>query len=276
MHLSWQELRTVTLAQALERADTERTLVSQIEWDEATRQALAAARERGVQRVGVAEVVLERSAAVVARAAGRNAGVAALQQPGALLWLARGLPLLALLLGLLLDRIANAHRVDLLSPPLLAVLGWNLVIYAVLAWRARRSGSAPTALAAEAADIVIPGKRLERVLEAFLLIGVTRRRIRQNVALETKNARGQLLLAAIGRATQSGGQTTLYLTPMHGQANLLRPLIANIQAALQHVRAAAEQFKSADPWTFLLRYISNMIAPALPAFTTPAALQASG
>ncbi|HRM95390.1 MAG TPA: hypothetical protein PLO08_17530, partial [Alicycliphilus sp.] len=61
MHLSWQELRTVTLAQALERADTERTLVSQIEWDEATRQALAAARERGAQRVGVAEVVLERS-----------------------------------------------------------------------------------------------------------------------------------------------------------------------------------------------------------------------
>ena len=143
MHLSWQELRTVTLAQALERADTERTLVSQIEWDEATRQALAAARERGAQRVGVAEVVLERSAAVVARAAGRNAGVAALQQPGALLWLARGLPLLALLLGLLLDRIANAHRVDLLSPPLLAVLGWNLVIYAVLAWRARRSAAPP-------------------------------------------------------------------------------------------------------------------------------------
>ena len=85
-----------------------------------------------------------------------------------------------------------------------------------------------------------------------------------------------LLLAAVGRAAHSGGQTTLYLTPMHGQANLLRPLIANIQAALQHVRAAAEQFKSADPWTFLLRYISNMIAPALPAFTTPAALQASG
>ena len=147
MHVSWQQLRSVTLAQAIEHADGERTLVSQTEWDEATRQAVEAARGRGAQRVGVAEVVLERSAAVVARAAGRNAGVAALQQPGALLWLARGLPLLALLLGLLLDRIANAHRVDLLSPPLLAVLGWNLVIYAVLAWRARRSGSAPTALA---------------------------------------------------------------------------------------------------------------------------------
>ena len=53
MHLSWQELRTVTLAQALERADTERTLVSQIEWDEATRQALAAAREREIGRAHV-------------------------------------------------------------------------------------------------------------------------------------------------------------------------------------------------------------------------------
>ncbi|MCZ7564454.1 MAG: cation-translocating P-type ATPase [Burkholderiales bacterium] len=41
---------------------------------------------------------------------------------------------------------------------------------------------APTTLAAEAADIVIPGERLERVLDAFALIGSTRRRIRQNLA----------------------------------------------------------------------------------------------
>lgn len=41
---------------------------------------------------------------------------------------------------------------------------------------------APTALAAEAADIVIPGDRLEKVLEAFALIGTTQRRIRQNLA----------------------------------------------------------------------------------------------
>jgi len=56
-----------------------------------------------------------------------------------------------------------------------------------------------------------------------------------------------LLLAAVGRAAHSGGQTTLYLTPMHGKAYLLKPLIANIQAALQHVKAVAEQFKTADP-----------------------------
>lgn len=149
MRLSWPELRSVTLAQAIARADRERTLVSQTEWDEATRQAVEAARGRGVQRVGVADVVLGRCAAIVARAAGRDATVAALQHSGAHgRWLSRGLPLLALLLGLVLDRFANAHRVDLLSPPLLLVLGWNLAVYVLLlwhAWRAWRARRGPAA-----------------------------------------------------------------------------------------------------------------------------------
>ncbi len=55
-----------------------------------------------------------------------------------------------------------------------------------------------------------------------------------------------LLLAAVGRAAHSGGQTTLFLTPMHGRADLLKPLIANIHADLRHVKAAAEQYTSAD------------------------------
>jgi hypothetical protein len=84
-----------------------------------------------------------------------------------------------------------------------------------------------------------------------------------------------LLLAAVGRAAHTGGQTTLYLTPMHGKANLLKPLIANIHAALQHVKAAAEQFRTADPWTLLLRYVSNKIAPSLRPFKPPIALHAS-
>ncbi len=40
---------------------------------------------------------------------------------------------------------------------------------------------APTALAAEAADVVIPGDRLERIFDALELIGTTRRRVRQNL-----------------------------------------------------------------------------------------------
>ncbi|MCA3226486.1 MAG: transposase [Burkholderiales bacterium] len=57
-----------------------------------------------------------------------------------------------------------------------------------------------------------------------------------------------LLLAAVGKAASHANQTTLYLTPLHGRSDILKRLIANIGAALQHVRAAAEQFKTIDPW----------------------------
>ena len=85
-----------------------------------------------------------------------------------------------------------------------------------------------------------------------------------------------LLLAAVGRATHSGGQTTLYLTPLHGKANLLKALIANIHAALQHVKAAAEQLETADRWAVLLRYVSDRIAPTLAPFKPPTWLPATG
>ena len=84
-----------------------------------------------------------------------------------------------------------------------------------------------------------------------------------------------LLLAAVGKAANHAGQTTLYLTPLHGKAHALKALIANIGAALQHVRAAAEQFKSIDPWTLLLRYVSDKIAPTLGPFRPPDALPAT-
>ncbi|MDO9314825.1 MAG: hypothetical protein Q7T97_09800 [Burkholderiaceae bacterium] len=78
-----------------------------------------------------------------------------------------------------------------------------------------------------------------------------------------------------GRSTARGG-LFLYLTPMHGKAHLLKPLIANIHAALQHVKAAAEQLRTADPWAILLRYVSDKIAPTLGPFRPPVGLQASG
>lgn len=40
---------------------------------------------------------------------------------------------------------------------------------------------APTALAADAADVIIPGNRLERIFTAFDILGAIRRRIRQNL-----------------------------------------------------------------------------------------------
>ena len=72
-----------------------------------------------------------------------------------------------------------------------------------------------------------------------------------------------LLLAAVGKAVNHANQTTLYLTPLHGRADVLRRLIANIGAALRHVKATAEQFKDIDRWACLLRYISDRIAPLI-------------
>ena len=145
MRVTEPQLRSLLLAQAIEQVDSGRTLVSPPELEDATRSAVASARERGVQRVGVGDVVLERAATIVQRASGRDTTVAALRQPAVRgRWLARGLPLAALLLGLAIDRIANAHRVDLLSPPLLIVLACNLVVYLLIAWQAWRPPQAST------------------------------------------------------------------------------------------------------------------------------------
>ena len=73
-----------------------------------------------------------------------------------------------------------------------------------------------------------------------------------------------LLLAAVGRATQHAGQTTLYLTPMHAAKSALMLLIANIRAALSHVRKVAEQSPATDRWKTLLDYIVARIIPRRP------------
>ena len=85
-----------------------------------------------------------------------------------------------------------------------------------------------------------------------------------------------LLLAAVGKAASHANQTTLYLTPLHGKTEMLKRLIANIGKALQHVKAAAEQFKDLDRWGCLLRYISDRIAPVIRPPRPPPALAASG
>jgi hypothetical protein len=64
-----------------------------------------------------------------------------------------------------------------------------------------------------------------------------------------------LLLAAVGRATKHGGQTTLYLTPMHAAKETLMLMIANIRTALRHVRTVAEQLPTTDRWKTLLDYV---------------------
>ncbi len=71
------------------------------------------------------------------------------------------------------------------------------------------------------------------------------------------------LLAAVSKAASHANETMLYLRPLPGRADVLKRLIANIGAALQHVKAAAEQFKDVDRLGCLVRYISDRSAPVI-------------
>jgi hypothetical protein len=93
--------------------------------------------------------------------------------------------------------------------------------------------------------------------------------------METITSR-PLLLAAVGKAASHPNRTKLYLTPHHGRADILKRLIANIGAALQHVKAAAEQLKNLDRCGCLVRDISDQIAHVIGPPTSPPTLQMNG
>ena len=85
-----------------------------------------------------------------------------------------------------------------------------------------------------------------------------------------------LLLAAVGRATSSANQTTLYLTPMHAETGLIKSMIANVHAAIQHVRVAAEQLPKLDRWRTMLAYICQRIVGQISLPIPPPALAGAG
>ena len=80
----------------------------------------------------------------------------------------------------------------------------------------------------------------------------------------------------MGRAASSGNQTTLYLTPMHAEAGLIKSMIANVHAAIQHVKAVAEQLPKIDQWRALLAYICQRIVGQIDLPPAPSALAAPG
>lgn len=142
-----QQARTILLAQALENADAAGHLVSLEQ-----RQAATLAVLRGLQAPGGAapsdeQLVAMRARRVLDLLPSRYLPPASLERPG-LLWplLALAVPLLALLAGIFTDRIADPHRVDLLSAPLLLIIGFNLLMYSLLAlqalWRKSPAGAA--------------------------------------------------------------------------------------------------------------------------------------
>jgi len=140
-----QQARTAILAQALESDDPRGDLLSLSERKAAELAALKALGEGPADGRALpdAQVLAVRSKHLVDLLAAKHPALGALQRPSAL-WsaLAVACPVLALFAGIATDRIGNPYRVDLLSAPLLIIIGFNLLVYLVLAVLALRPKSA--------------------------------------------------------------------------------------------------------------------------------------
>ncbi|MDF3032080.1 MAG: hypothetical protein K0R03_2638 [Moraxellaceae bacterium] len=131
MSLTETSARRVVLAQAIETADSQGKLVSEVERELIDQQAREAARSAARAAEVPADDFLDlRAQRVLSIVGGRHQAVASLQAASP--WrsgLMVAVPVGTMLLGALTERIADPHRVDLLSLPLLAIILWNVAVY---------------------------------------------------------------------------------------------------------------------------------------------------
>ena len=140
-----QPARDVVLVRAIESADTERAIFNNEDRAHASRAAAELARWRAASKqpataesfIGQRAALLAetlRSARPIARAA------SALVWPS---WFGVALPIVAFALGALLEHIADRQHVNVLAFPLLAIVVWNVIVYALLLVRVlMRAGGA--------------------------------------------------------------------------------------------------------------------------------------
>jgi len=119
----------VIAVRAIENADRERAL-----WSDADRAwASRAAAEVVGEGARPDTFVARRAALALERLAPRYAplrkAVAALRWRG---WVGVSILTVAFVVGLAIDRIGDSQRINLLAPPVLGVLAWNLAVYALL------------------------------------------------------------------------------------------------------------------------------------------------
>ena len=134
-----QAARDVVMVRAIEAADHAHEILSEDDRRHASRSAMELAQwqaSHAGSSVTADTFLHQRAGQTLKRMSERYAAFdSMLRLPGALNLLWAGLPALALLAGIFLDQITDPHRVDLLSAPLLLIIGWNLAVYAgLLAW----------------------------------------------------------------------------------------------------------------------------------------------
>jgi hypothetical protein len=140
MNMNEQVARNVVLVRAIETADTQHEILSDDDRMYASRSARELAQWQAADSKTPAtfdHFLQQRSEQILKRLAERTPAFGAFLHRRPLLpALSVLLPVLGLLAGAGLDRIADPHRVDLLSAPLLLIIGWNLLVYLILlAWQ---------------------------------------------------------------------------------------------------------------------------------------------
>lgn len=134
-----QVARDVVLVRAIETSDSEHAVLSDDDRNYASRSARELAAWQAAESKTSATIdhfLQQRSELILKRLAERTPAFASFARRRPILpALTAILPLIALVAGAGLDRIADPHRVDLLSAPLLLIIGWNLLVYVILiAW----------------------------------------------------------------------------------------------------------------------------------------------
>lgn len=128
--------RQVMLVRAIETTDTARQILSDDDRAYASQSAQSLAQwdaSSSQSAVTPALFLHKRAGLILQRMTERTPSFGAFTAPkNWLRSLANGLPLFALASGALADRVSDPHRVDLLSAPLLLIIGWNLAVYALL------------------------------------------------------------------------------------------------------------------------------------------------
>ena len=131
--------RQLVLVRAIETADRNFELLNQDDRVYASRAAKELARWQASDTgsaVTREQFLQQRATQVLTKITERTPAFSRiLERRNTLAWLSFLLPLVSFLAGVGLDRITDPHRVDLLSVPLLVIVGWNLLVYtAMFVW----------------------------------------------------------------------------------------------------------------------------------------------
>jgi hypothetical protein len=131
--------RKVVLMRAIETADAKREILSEDDRLYASRSARELANwqaSEGKTAPTLDHFLHQRADLILKRLAERTPAFSSFVHRRPLMPLAAVLlPIVGFVAGAGLDRIANPHRVDLLSAPLLLIVAWNLLVYlALIVW----------------------------------------------------------------------------------------------------------------------------------------------